>query len=256
MMSLASAPLLQLDNVVVRYGGVAAVDGVSFELEPGSIYGLVGPNGSGKSTLLAAVAGTRSANEGSIRLDGQETRRRRPWELAAAGVARTFQGTRLVDGMSVLDNVLLGCEWGRKDRTVRRSSARARATEAMEICDLLDVSGARPSSLSYGRQRLVEIARAIAAGPRLLLLDEPVAGMNGEERNEVERVQTDLQARGVTQLLVEHNMHMVARLCSEVFVLNSGKLIAHGTAEEIAEDPVVKDAYLGRRHNGAGVARR
>jgi branched-chain amino acid transport system ATP-binding protein len=255
-MKSPSAPLLELNDVVVRYGGVAAVDGVSFELEPGSIYGLVGPNGSGKSTLLAAVAGTRAADDGSIRLDGEETRRRRPWQLAAAGVARTFQGTRLVDGMSVRDNVLLGCEWGLKGRAQSRGSARSRAEEAMDICDLLDVSNAQPSSLSYGRQRLVEIARAIAAGARLLLLDEPVAGMNREERNEVERVQMDLRARGVTQLLVEHNMHMVARLCREVFVLNSGKLIARGTAAEIADDPVVRDAYLGRRHDGVGVAGR
>ena len=238
-------PVLELSKVCVLYGAVAAVSDVSFSLAPGRIAGLIGPNGSGKSSLLAALSGTRSANSGSIRLHGAECRTWRPWKMAASGVARTFQGTRLVPGLNVRENVLLGAEWG--PRRSRGAAASTAVDEAMELCGITAISRDDPMSKSYGVQRLVELARAIAGGPNLLLLDEPTAGMDDDERSEIEEVLKTVRARGVTQLLVEHHMGMVARRCDEVFVLNAGRLIARGSADEVAKDPQVQEAYLGRR---------
>jgi branched-chain amino acid transport system ATP-binding protein len=247
-----------LTDVVVRYGGVVAVDHVSFALSDGSIHGLVGPNGSGKSTLLAAISGVRTADDGSIRLDGVETRKWTPWRLARAGLARTFQGARVVPELTVRENVMLGFDWSRARRSVgirRRREETARAVDdALETCGIGGLHKQVATELSYGTQRLVEIARAIVPGPRLLLLDEPTAGMNESERAEIENVQKVLQQRGVTQVLVEHNMDMVVRMCSHVFVLNSGTLIASGSPSEIVNDPAVQQAYLGKARDHVPVA--
>ncbi|MES1246595.1 MAG: ABC transporter ATP-binding protein [Actinomycetota bacterium] len=245
-----SESILALTDVTVRYGGVVAVDEVSFELDNGAIHGLVGPNGSGKSTLLAAVSGTRPADGGSIRFDGHETRKWTPWRLARHGLARTFQGARVVPDLTVRENVALGLDWnpvrkhgGFVGRRARTASA---VDDALETCGIARIADSIASDLSYGTQRLVEIARAVVAQPRLLLLDEPTAGMNELERAEIEAVQRKLGANGVTQVLVEHNMGMVVRLCAHVFVLNSGKLIASGSPNEIVNNPDVQKAYLGK----------
>lgn len=242
--------LLQLTDVVVRYGGVTAVDRVSLTLTTGEIHGLVGPNGSGKSTLLSAISGLRVADAGSIRFAGTETRKWPSWKLSRAGLARTFQGARVVPELTVEENVMLGYDWSTKRRrkglrTSRRETAIAVA-DALEICGIPALRKQIATELSYGTQRLVEIARAVVSAPRLLLLDEPTAGMNEIERAEIESVQRVLQARGVTQVLVEHNMDMVTRLCSHVYVLNSGALIASGSPAEIASNPEVQEAYLGK----------
>lgn len=256
-----SESILTISDVVVRYGGVVAVDHVSFELENGSINGLVGPNGSGKSTLLAAISGTRKANEGSIRFAGRETRQWTPWRLARHGLARTFQGARVVPELTVRDNVALGFDWaptrGRVPIRQRRSQAASAIGEALETCGIAHLADGVASELSYGTQRLVEIARAVVARPRLLLLDEPTAGMNDLERSEIEAVQRALREQGVTQVLVEHNMAMVVRMCTQVYVLNSGALIASGTPAEIVNDPNVQQAYLGKaREHAAATADR
>lgn len=235
---------LQVREVTVRYGGVAAVADVSLALARGTISGLIGPNGSGKTTLLSAISGGRRPDIGSIILDDVDVTRWRPWRLARAGMARTFQGTRLVRGLTVVENVLLGAEWRAGGR---RATSAEWANEAMELCGISDLRGRDPFSMSYGTRRLVEIARAVATGPSLLLLDEPTAGMNDTERAEIENVQVVLRDRGVTQLLVEHHMGMVSRLCSDVFVLNTGTLIAHGSPDEVSSDPVVREAYLGTK---------
>jgi branched-chain amino acid transport system ATP-binding protein len=255
---MTEPPLLELTDVFVRYGGVVAVDQVTLALAPGHIYGLVGPNGSGKSTLLAAISGTRVADAGSIRFGGVETRTWSSWRLARSGMTRTFQGARVVPEMTVRDNVALGFDWslGRRAAGIRRGrDATARAVaDAMEICGIRHLEKQVASDLSYGTQRLVEIARAVVAGPRLLLLDEPTAGMNEVERADIENVQHVLRAQGVTQVLVEHNMDMVVRMSSRIFVLNSGALIAAGLPSEIVADPAVQEAYLGRPREHETVA--
>jgi len=239
-----NADILELRSVAVRYGGVAAVDGVSFGVPRGSICGLVGPNGSGKSSLLAAISGGRPADAGQVLIDGVDARRRRPWQHAHAGLARTFQGTRLVRGLTVRENVLLGAEWGPRSH---RKQAAQRTDAALAACRIAHLADADPLALPYGTQRLVEIARAVSSGPELLLLDEPTAGMSPAERQEIEEVMIALRAEGVSQLLVEHHMGMIARLCSTVFVLSTGRLIASGTPAAISNDPLVREAYLGRR---------
>lgn len=261
-MSSATAsapPPLRVSGVTVRYGGVVAVDNVSLDLSPGEIHGLVGPNGSGKTTLLAAISGTRVADAGSISFKGQETRTWDSWRLARAGLARTFQGTRVIPGLTVRDNVVLGFDWSARRRAAGLRAGRATADAAVDAalatCGLADRDNQVASELSYGTQRLVEIARAIVAGPDLLLLDEPTAGMNEFERSEIETVQITLREQGVTQVLVEHNVAMVVRLCSHIFVLNSGVLIASGPPAAIVASPAVQEAYLGKtRNDGADPA--
>lgn len=236
--------LLSIHKLVVRYGGVVAVDGVSFDLEEASIGGLIGPNGSGKSTLLAALSGARVANEGEIQFAGFSTRKMASWRLARIGLGRTFQGTRLIRGLTVRDNIQLGVEWS---GSLRRKEVAARVSDAIEETGLDAVADDDPHDLPYGTQRLVELARAMVASPKLLLLDEPAAGMNPGERHDVEVVMRRLQERGVTQLLVEHDMDMIGRLCDRVHVLDTGQLIAEGTPEEVSKDPQVLEAYLGRK---------
>ncbi|MFT3797490.1 ABC transporter ATP-binding protein [Microbacterium sp.] len=235
--------LVTVRALTVRYGGVVALDAVDLELEQGSIEGLIGPNGSGKSTFLAALSGARRADDGEIIIDGEDRRRLATWRVARLGVARSFQGTRLIRGLSVRENITLGAEWHAELRGKERSLVDA----ALERTGLAAVASADARSLAYGTQRLVEIARAIAAQPRLLLLDEPAAGMNPHEKREVETVMKSLRDDGVTQLLVEHDMDMIAALCDRVRVLSSGRLIATGTAEEVSRDPEVREAYLGHK---------
>jgi ABC-type branched-subunit amino acid transport system ATPase component len=251
-------PIMELSDVVVRYGGVVAVDEVSFALTRGKIYGLIGPNGSGKSTLLAAISGSRFADNGSITFNGAQTRKWPSWKLSRAGVARTFQGARVVPDLTVRENVMLGFDWSPARRSAGfrrgRSLSNEAVDEALDTCGLLDRHKVIATELSYGTQRLVEIARAIVARPQLLLLDEPTAGMNDVERGEIESVQSALIEQNVTQILVEHNMSMIVRMCSHIFVLNSGKLIAEGSADDVTNDEAVKLAYLGKAREGATVA--
>jgi len=250
------APVLAIHDVAVHYGGIKAVDGVSMELHPGLIYGIIGPNGSGKSTLIGAITRLVKLTRGDIVFDGTSYRGVRPHRLAALGVARTFQTVKLLPDLDVRANIQLGADArsaSREDgastaKVPRRPGATSPAVaDAVARTGLAGFEGYFPSELSYGTQRRVEIARAIAMNPRLLLLDEPTAGMNQTERAEISELLQSMRGDGLCQLLVEHDVQMMIDTCDYVFAMTSGTLIAQGTPGEVVSNPLVQEAYLGRR---------
>jgi len=254
--------LLEVQDAAVHFGGVKALDGVSLTIEPGTLCGMIGPNGSGKSTLLGAISRLTNLTSGRLILEGQEYTRVAPHRANAVGIARTFQTVRLLESMTVLGNVMVGAA----TRAVQRGAlsnwlfvtrawadnrgARRGAERALERVGMTEFADAYPQDLPYGRQRHVEIARALASEPRLLLLDEPTAGMNHAERDEVGDLLMALSAGGLTQVLVEHDLAMIHRVCSHTFALNFGKVIASGTPSEVSRTEPVREAYLG--HGAAG----
>ncbi|KQS54757.1 hypothetical protein ASG36_20110 [Geodermatophilus sp. Leaf369] len=241
---------LELDDVRVHFGGVKAVDGVSFAVESGQLVGMVGPNGSGKSTTVNAVTRTADLTSGRITFDGEDVSTVRPHVLRRKGLVRTFQGIRLIPELSVRDNVRLAAEQDGSRRRWRvgrgeKLPSDAACDAALERLDLLDVRDEAPSALPYGTQRRVEIARALATGPRLLLLDEPVAGMNRAEREEIAAVLTDLNSDGLSMLVIEHDLRLLLALSDHLVVLNFGRLLAQGEPAATAALPEVRQAYLG-----------
>ncbi|MDQ7903787.1 ABC transporter ATP-binding protein [Phytohabitans sp. ZYX-F-186] len=263
MSAVTGVPSLEVRDAAVNLGGVKALDGVSLTVQEGRLYGLAGPNGSGKSTLLAAISRLLDLTSGSILVGGADVMRRSPFEVARMGLARTFQTVRLMPQFSVLENAMLGADqpvygssfvrqwlmpwWTRS----REASVRARAEAALERLHLMDLRDEPPLSLSYGVQRKVEIARALAAEPRLLLLDEPTAGMNRAERDEIGELLLRLRNEGVTQVLVEHDLKMMVDICDHLYVLDSGHLIASARPAECIREPKVVEAYLGRGRRAA-----
>jgi ABC-type branched-subunit amino acid transport system ATPase component len=250
---------LECDDVAVHFGGVKAVDGVSFTVARGSLCGLVGPNGSGKTTLLNAVSGLAPLTRGRITAGGEVVSGRSVPRIARGGIRRTFQAIRLVPELTVLHNVMLGADDGRRllDGLLRpRRAARAeresreRAREALARVGLTGAEDSRPDELPYGHQRRVEIARALAARPDLLLLDEPVAGMAPAERAEIGELLTGLRADGTTQLLVEHDLELVTRIADHLVVVDFGRVIADGDPATTVLDERVREAYLGRAAAG------
>lgn len=235
--------VLSTVDASVHYGGVKALDGVSLELAAGRIFGALGPNGSGKSTLLAAITRLVPLTRGSLHLGTEDISRLRASDLAGRGVARTFQTARLVMNLNVRDNVLMAT-----DRSTQgRSESAAYAEHCMEIVGVAHHARSYPAELSYGTQRRVEIARALAARPRILLLDEPTAGMNQHERHQISELLQQLRAGGLTQFLVEHDVQMMVDTCDYLFAMNFGKLIAQGVPREVVRHPQVREAYLGKR---------
>jgi ABC-type branched-subunit amino acid transport system ATPase component len=231
---------LRVTGLSVRYGGVSALDDVSLAVEPGCVVGLIGPNGAGKTSLINAVTGVAHPAAGDIRLGDVRLERLAAFQVARAGVARTYQNIRLFGALSVADNVRAGAfrRRGRlDDDAVRALLARAHVHDA----DLRRRAGTLP----YGEQRRLELARALAAEPSILLLDEPAAGMNPRESGELRGAIREAAQAGAGVLLVEHDMSLVAAVCDHVVVLNFGKLIAEGTAAQVARDPAVVEAYLG-----------
>jgi branched-chain amino acid transport system ATP-binding protein len=250
--------LLVVDKIDKRFGGLRAVSGVSFRVPRGSIFGLIGPNGAGKTTVFNLITGVYRPDSGSIRLaPDTELVSKSPAQIAGAGVARTFQNIRLFASMTVLDNVLVAGELNRRANLAQEIARtkhywqddRAldeRARMLLEAMGLLDVATAPATSLPYGSQRRLEIARALMLKPKLLLLDEPAAGLNyGEAESLKGQIRSLRDTYDVTIVLVEHNMQVVMGVCERIHVLDHGETIAEGTPLEIKQHPKVIAAYLG-----------
>jgi len=245
-----------VDNVTKRFAGLVAVDAVSFTVEPGAVTAVIGPNGAGKSTLFNMMAGASRPSSGRIFLEGRDVTTWSAQARVRAGVARTFQNIRLFPNLNVLENVLVARYPQTRSTFVEsalflprhRHDTRCSRERALELLELVGMLGRRlalPSDLSYGDQRRVEIARALATEPRMLMLDEPSAGMIEREAEEIMDLLNRLCEEGRTIFLIEHNMRVVMSLSSKVIVINFGRKLAEGTPREIQENPEVLEAYLG-----------
>jgi len=245
-------PILEVSGLAKSFGGVAAVNGVSFEVRAGEILGLIGPNGSGKSTLFNCILGQLAPSSGEVRVDGRPITGMRPCDLNRLGISRTFQLLQVFPGISVRENLLLagqehqGSMWSRL--LGPRDAGLARAAERMiELFRLGAVADQPAGSLSYGQQKLLDVAMAFMAGPRLVLLDEPAGGVNPTMLSGLrERLRAINESERATFVVIEHNMEFVMSLCTRVLVLAEGRVIAEGPPEAIRENQTVIDAYLGR----------
>jgi branched-chain amino acid transport system ATP-binding protein len=250
-------PLLSVTKVSKRFGGLTAVKDLTLAVESGALYGLIGPNGAGKTTIFNLLTGVYEPTEGRIVFDGQRVDGRPPYEIARRGIARTFQNIRLFSDMTVVENVmaaqhLRSRQWiadmvlGSRRHHREESESREKALRLLQIFDLADVAAEPATSLPYGRQRRLEIARALATEPKLLLLDEPAAGMNPQESVELMKLIRWLRdSFELTIVLVEHNMKVVMGISERIQVIDHGESIAAGTPDEIQKNPAVIEAYLG-----------
>jgi len=251
--------LLSLEGVTRRYGGLVAVDTVDLDVAKGGVTAVIGPNGAGKTTLFNLVSGFQKPNAGRIVFAGEDITMRLPEQIAASGLVRTFQLVQLFQNLSVLENIQVGCHLHTRGgifSALMRSRA-TRETErevdarARELLDFVGLEGAADSearALAYGQQRLLEIARALAAKPKLLLLDEPAAGLSADESKRLSAAIRDIARRGTTVLLIEHDMKLVMNTADTIAVMDFGRKIAEGTPAAIRENPAVITAYLGAGH--------
>jgi len=237
--------LLQADAIAVTFGGLKAVDGVSFTLKAGEIIGLIGPNGAGKTTLFNALVGLQPLTSGKVVLDGDTVSGLKPHKVAAKGMTKTFQNAALFPDMSVVENVMTAA-------LLRHDLAGARMTaeQVLDKLGLSPIAEADVADLTFPQKALVEMARALATEPRVLLLDEVMAALTPNEMDEVMDVIRALKAEGLSFLVVEHHMRAIMALCDRLLVVNFGRLIAQGTPAEVAANPAVIEAYLG--HGAAG----
>lgn len=249
--------MLEVTSLGISFGGLRAVDELSMKIEKGGLVGLIGPNGAGKTTAFNMLTGVYRPTDGGIRLDGQNLIGKKPHEICKLGVARTFQNIRLFSQLSVLDNVKTGLHnqitysfagsmfhlgsYRKKEKQMDE-----KAMELLRVFNLDGVADYKAANLPYGKQRKLEIARALATNPKLLLLDEPAAGMNPNETEELmETIEIVRKRFGVTVLLIEHDMKLVSGICEYLYVLNFGRLLAEGTPKEVLSNPEVVKAYLG-----------
>ncbi len=252
-----SSPLLQLQEATIRFGGLIAVNSVTFDLNKGDLFGLIGPNGAGKTTCFNLITGVYKPTSGNIIFNEREITGTPSNKIARLGISRTFQNIRLFKSLSVLENVVVGgllrCKFpylsaiGYTPKAIRETERlRAEALELLKVVELDHVAHLRSCDLSYGMQRRLEIARAMATQPKLLLLDEPAAGMNPQEKQELNAMVRKIRDNhGMTVLLIEHDMRFVMSLCEKIVVLDHGEEIARGNPTEIRNDPKVIAAYLG-----------
>jgi branched-chain amino acid transport system ATP-binding protein len=253
-------PFFEAKNLSISFGGLTALDDISFEVQQGEIYAIIGPNGAGKTTLFNCINGIYHPNTGEIIFKDHNIRGKKPDKIAKMGIARTFQNIELFNNMNTMENIMLGRHlymqtglfrgaflWGRRSFAGKEEVDHRKKVE--EIIDFLDLQSARNKfvgGLPYGTQKQIELARALALEPELLLLDEPCAGMNSEEKQDMIFWVKDIQDElGVTILLIEHDMTMVMDISDRILVLNFGKIITEGTPEEVQKHPEVLRAYLG-----------
>ncbi len=257
--------ILRVRDVSISFGGVKAIDGVSFAVDPGQIFSIIGPNGAGKTTLFNVVSGIYEASHGRVELDSHDVTAMAPDALAGRGLSRTFQNLQIFQRMTAAENVMVGrhlqercnlfADLLRLPSVTRQNRAtRAAALLFLDQVGLRDSADVLAGSLSYGACKRLEIARALAAGPRVLLLDEPAAGCNAVETEEIDRLIVRVAAQGIAVVLVEHDMKLVMKISDRILVLERGKPLVQGTPREVRDNPAVLEAYLGK-HGAQEAAR-